>query len=156
MEYVSDLTAPGVDDRMCRAGNVSIGHQVVQYQRNLESAHFRQPCPIQNTTSTGGDGTRRTCDGSDIRHARPTNTLLRSTIGSASISLIPSGSATFWRVGAGCDALPNSSESTSSFVDCTDSCGAESRPEASSRISSPTRSLLSLSSYHTSHSSRTL
>jgi hypothetical protein len=37
MEHISDLTAPGVDDWMCRAGNVSFGHQVVQYQRNLDN-----------------------------------------------------------------------------------------------------------------------
>lgn len=37
MEDISDLTAPGVDDRVCRTGNMAIRHQIVQYQRNLET-----------------------------------------------------------------------------------------------------------------------
>lgn len=52
MEYVSYLTAPGVDDRMSRAGDMSIGHQVVQYQRNLEHENTintrRDPAAAKN------------------------------------------------------------------------------------------------------------
>lgn len=59
MEHVSDLTAPGVDGRMCRTSNVSIRHQVVQYQRDLDQqvpsageAILRQKKTVHNEPAT--------------------------------------------------------------------------------------------------------
>ena len=99
-----------------------------------------------------------TSDGCEIRHARPTKTLLRSVKGSATNIWMPVGNA----IGKSwCSpSIGSSLSSSSSWLISGDDRPAAmtslpSCPFRSSRASSPAFSLLSLSSYHAKQRSRT-
>jgi hypothetical protein len=136
VQYATDLAPPGVDDGVCCARNTLVGSQVRENDRDLvDAGEDRIRC-----RQSGG----HTCAGSDIAHARPTNALLRSVIGSATNILIPAGSGGTSPAGS---ALTEEGGGKTPVSVCSECMSA--------RTMAPATSALSRSPYHAAQRSTT-